>query len=382
MQVSDLNMLVIDRVIVHKIPERRSKAAVAKAGGDTAPEFSGAPSPLTDDMARYLEERLVESLREQGFPVREKADTESETREAVRQLLGDTAVDAASFVQLSQAMAEELHSKQSVQSNKGLFALMEGQVGAARTQFVAVMKFEEEKGVRLELVDSAGQQTWQIVLEDSLMLTQKTKVFKVGLFSQQSESSATDDDGGEDNDADNVESITLDGLVSDMQTGFGYNQVVADFFLRKYLGFELVDIPSVRTKQALEVIERWSNSAISAPETRLQYEDALLSEMRSAKKTFSLTSFRDDHVEKTDRNSFDAYMKDSGVPLQRFKKDLGLVESRLKKIVVEMEDDIKIVARHDAMTDGALNVDTADDDRNRSTVTVIGKVKKVHGGGR
>lgn len=381
MKTSDLAAMEIERVIVHKVPERLSRRELqADGASQSKPELSGAPSPLDNEMARYLEERVTTSLQERGFPVFTNSEAETDVPGQVSELLNASGhLPDREFVAISREMATALHAAQAVGSNKGLFALMEGNVGVgvARQSFVAVMKFEEEVGVRLEMVDASGQQTWKIILDENIVLTEKTKVFKVGVFRL----APPDDPGAEADGGENSEAtLVTDGIVADMQTGLGFDRVVADFWLRKYLGCELVDVPEVHTKRVFDVLQAWANHAIEDGSTRVEVEEAIFTSFLAPKATFNPTEFRDEYVPEEYRDSLDRYMQEADVPTTSFNKDRELIDGKLKRLVIELGDDVRVLAPPAMLKTGKLVVDTVEDEAGDTTVTVKGPLKKVHGG--
>ena len=101
------------------------------------------------------------------------------------------------------------------------------------------------------------------------MLTEKTRVFKVGLFVQSG-----------------TELLQIEGAVSDLQRGYRPTTEVADFFLKKFLGCELLEAPEITTKRLLQTTESFIREVVDDPQTKARYEIAILSELSSQSAEF------------------------------------------------------------------------------------------------
>jgi len=67
-------------------------------------------------------------------------------------------------------------------NSKGLLSVIFCKVDGRHS--LAILKLEREEGVRLKTTTLAGKQTYDLDLIKELMLTGKTKLFKLGLFVQ------------------------------------------------------------------------------------------------------------------------------------------------------------------------------------------------------
>lgn len=380
----NVNLIEIDQVIIHDIPERPTRKAIRQdASVDTVPKLSDRPSDLTDELRLYFEERLSNSLASDGYPVRFDPDTTSTIPALVNGYLSETPAD---FVETSRDMARRLHNVQTNITTAGLFAVISGQSDS--TEFIAVMKLEREKGLVIDPVEEEdGQLTFRIVLEDDLVMTNKTKVFKAGLFARPDGSS----DGG---------AGPIEGVVSDHQTGFRATKAVADFFLRTFLGCELLEQPELSTQRLFHGVEKWINRDVQDPVKKARYEQSLIAEIHSQDTTLSARRFRDRYVDVEDRNSFDAAMEKSAVPMTSFRKDIKLVEGLTAQVMVDTARGAKVYAPVSMWEDGTVTISTKaqdddgddgagglprpdpdkDDDGPHTVIVVTDDVQRVRGG--
>jgi hypothetical protein len=191
------------------------------------------------------------------------------------------------------------------------------------------MKLEREEGVRLRQQNKGGKKTFDIQHLRDLILTQKTKIFKVALFQP----------------GDTMEAV--EAIASDHQRGYYPKTEVADFFLKKFLGCTLIDDPEVITKRFYEASEGYFNEHISDPIVRDKYYNHLVSELNSEKSIFSPQTFAQSYLKTRDRQSYLDYLSSQNVPVNSFVKDLSLVEKRLDKRLIEFRSGIRIIAPND-----------------------------------
>lgn len=203
----DLGTLGIVSVIVHEVPERW-------ATGPSAPPFlSEAESALTPTLQHYIRERIIGSLAKAAYEVLFDPSATSPVRSLTEDHLGPQTMD---FVAMSQQMANHLYTCQTGVNSAGLLVVGSITLGGARA--LAILKLEKESGVRVRQdVTGEGRRTLSMEHIRELMLTDKTKVFKAGLFFSTTDGS-------------------VEGLVSDKQRGYLPQTEIADFFLRSFLG--------------------------------------------------------------------------------------------------------------------------------------------------
>jgi hypothetical protein len=150
---------------------------------------------------------------------------------------------------MSQQMAMHLHASQTGVNPAGLLVVSSAVVDGNRA--LAILKLEKESGVRVHEDKTAdGRRTLSMEHIRELMLTDRTKVFKVGLFYPTT--------GG-----------TVEGLVSDKQRGYQPQNEVADFFLKRFLGCALKQLPPVVTQDFLQATEQFINDEVSTRPRRL-----------------------------------------------------------------------------------------------------------------
>ena len=187
----DLGRLNIEKLIVHDVPSRRVGAAGAQ------PTLSEIESPLTPTVQNYIRDRVVGTLTNSSSAVVFDPTLGSRVPDLVLDSLG---TKNESFVEISQRLAMFLFESQTGVNPAGLLAVAETTIEGIGS--LALMKLEREAGARVVPIQHQGRRTFDVQHLPDLMLTDKTRVFKVGFFVQE----------GADLDS-------IDGLVSDNQAG-------------------------------------------------------------------------------------------------------------------------------------------------------------------
>ena len=191
------------------------------------------------------------------------------------------------------------------------------------------------------------------------MLTDKTRVFKGGFFIQEGNT---------------LESI--DGLVSDNQSAQWHKSDVADFFLRGFLGCQLREEPRVTTRNYLDATEEWINSFVTDPVTKSRYEVAALAEMQRNVGSINPRVFADQNLELADRQPYIGHLEERQVPVTEFPKDNSMVESRLKRISMELESGVVILGRTDVFQE---KVSITEMNSGQSRIEIVDRIKGMKG---
>jgi hypothetical protein len=188
----------------------------------------------------------------------------------------------------------------------------------------------QETGVQGHQSTVEGMRVFDMQQLNDLMLTQRTKVFKVAVFAQT--------EGG----------TTLDSIVgqaSDEQRGSNTKRGVADFFLVTFLGGKFREVPEQTTarffKEAVEFLN--DDAEVPDPETKFRYQTALVATLNSNNVDVRPRSFADEHLDLEHRDPFIARLEAKEVPLQPFEKDVKLISGQLKKRQVKFDSGLSLV---------------------------------------
>ncbi|MHB8294362.1 MAG: nucleoid-associated protein [Acidimicrobiales bacterium] len=342
----DLGRLRVKRVIVHEVPYHLASGASAE------PELSEVESPLSTEVRNFFREKIAGSLGSAAYDVEFDAST---TSPLPRLVLDNLTAKTTSFVAMSQEMAQHLYLCQKGNSPEGLLTVCE--VDVADCHGVAILKLEREQGARVELADTPAGRTLSVQHLRDLMLTERTKVFKVGLFLQT----------GADLDS-------IDGAACDTQKG--YDGTVAHFFLEQFLGCRLREQPELTTKRFFEATERFINEEVSEPEKKAQYQVALLAELNGTRDKVSVRAFANNSFAVQDRQAFMDQMDQAQLPKTGFDKDTHLVRAHLRRIQMAFESGVAVLASPENIGEQVLITDLPN---GQTRVEVTDRLRKMTG---
>lgn len=344
----DLGRLDINALIVHDVPSRR-----VNAQGPT-PTCSDIESPLTQSVRNYIRDKVVSSLASNSFPVVFDPKSSSPVPKLVLGILGP---QNTPLVATSKALAHHLFKCQTGSNPPGLLVVTRTTIEGIDA--LALMKLEREAGARVIASNHRGKSTFDVQHLRDLMLTDKTRVFKVGLFVQEGTT---------------IESIA--GVVSDNQAAQWHKTGIADFFLRRFLGCELRDEPKIITKEYLDATEDWINSAVVDPVLKSKYEIAILAEMQADTGTIDPSQFADRHLEGVHRQQYIDHLEKCQVPTSTFHKDNAKIKSRLKRISMQLESGVMIMAPHEVFE---KKVRIEKGNAGQSRIRITDRVKEMKG---
>ena|GEM_PF-1459228 len=373
----DLFDLVVERMVVHRVPQREPKATAEQ---QEPLSLSEAVSPLDADGDRlrvYMLMRLRGSLQsmDKAFDVVFDAASPSPIPARIRAFLAEQATGVGTteerddaLVDLSGAMAECLFEVQGPQPPTGLLAVVSGTLGGR--PMVSVMKLEHERGVTVDEKTIGGRKTFTMTVADDLVLTQGTKVFKAAIFNTlpgQAPTTAPDD-------------LECAARVSDTQATFQASSIAA-YYTHKFLGVRLSDAPRVTTERVFKAIEEFINDGITDPARSVSAARALLVEMAANKSTFSAQVFGNHHLQAPERQALKAHLQQQGLPTQGFPKDTELIAGHLRMLSVELDGRITVTAPEDQFDGEVIAVDSSDGDAN-TTVTIKAGLRRTKSRGR
>lgn len=341
----DFGRLAINQVIVHAIPRK------AKRDDNPPPlRLSEVVSPLEEAVRTQLQSRLRGDL-DAAWEVVEDLETSSQVPRLIQSYLEQPDAD---LVAVSRELATALRESQNGRNPDGMLLVAECTLRESRT--LMIVKLEHQEGVQASFHESEGKKTFDVQQVKDLMYTSKSRVYKIGLFSQ----AQLDPDGG------------ISGHVADKQA---YGQA-AQFFLR-YLGCNTRQDPSETTRQFYERATDWINSEISHIETQTNYTVALHAELRSQSVEVSPREFARKHLDTDDRDSFLNYVCMDEVPRTGFLKDTERVDKMLSNIQYKFASGVSAVIPRSALDEGIASV--VQTDTGKSRLVIEDKVDRVDG---
>ena len=346
----DLGPLQVKRVIAHEVPRRMTKVS------EPLVIYSQVESQLDSGLRNYFREKIVSSLVSAGYEVEFDSDASS----PVPNLLTDYIHGkSTNFVEMSQRIADHLYQSQTGVNSSGLLCLVDTVIGELHG--IAILKLDMEAAVRIANIFSNGIRTYDLEHVKNLILSQRTKIFKAGIFVQQR----------------NVSNLhQVEGLVSDNQRGYKPLTEVADFFLRRFLGCKLLEAPNVTTKNFFLASEEFISGEVSDPELKAQYETALLAELNSHQGTIAPIDFAERNLQLDDRQKYKDWLNERELPTRQFEKDTDLIKTHLRRISVDFESGVGVLVPPEAINN-QVKMSTLED--GRTHLEVRDKITKMRG---
>jgi hypothetical protein len=308
---------------------------------------------LDDQLRSFFREKVIETAgSSSSYGVAFNDGSTSPVPRLVKDFIAGMNTD---FVVISREIAKHLHDSQGGVNPGGLVTIIECQVDS--TVALAILKLEREEGVRLASIEYKGKHTFDVRYIRDLILTRKTKLFKIGLFFP-------------------VDGDDVEGVVCDEQRPYHPRTEVADFFLSTFLGCGLLDDPRVATKRFFLAAQDFFNDQITDPAARTNALRHLLSEITSERGRINVRDFAQDYLPADKRKAFIDHIQEAGLGSLTIKKNPELIEAQTRNMAIEMENGVAVVGNREAI-DKNVKVHSLPDGAARIEVT--GRLKRVRG---
>lgn len=331
-------------VIVHEIPKHsRSEPGPGPIMSDVVDELGG-------DLRDYFRDKIRDTLIEKGHRVAGDMEGECATPSLIAGILGSP----DKLLEASRQLAQQLYEVQSGANSPGLLVLLFGTADGSPA--LAILKLERQQAVRVVRQEvSDGLMHFSISHLRDLMLNERTRVFKAGLF-------AIGGDG------------VIQGMVSDEQRGTRRDQV-ATFFLETFLGCSLKLNPQATTKAFFASARVWINDRVDDPNRQTRYLLAVMAELNADTGELDPQEFARRNLSADDRDGFLHYLAANDVATTVFVKDTKLIDSQLRSVRYDIENNIVIIVPQDHTDQVSFGKDAND-----APVTQVKGALKAIGG--
>ncbi|GCD43740.1 nucleoid-associated protein [Streptomyces paromomycinus] len=337
---TDFGDLVIDRAIVHVVPQRK------RADPDEPIPLSEAPCNLNDAVRTALQARLRSVLAATGREVIEDPDSRSALPDRVHSFLSGE----INLVDVSVELVHLLRNSQSGVNSAGLLLVAEAHLGHQLS--LLIVKLEQETGMQATETFVDGLRTFDMKYLADLLFTEKSKIHKVALFPE-----------------DGIGDERIEGWAADRQL----SGKMAVFFLERFLGCRQKNEPREVTRRFHDVTTEWINSYIADPDIRINYVMATLAELQSPAPSLDPVEFAQRHLDLLHRDAFIEHLQQSELPCRTFDKDIHHLETRLNNMRVCFASGVFIVAPVDAIGDQQV-LALEDQGDGTTSVTITGTV--------
>lgn len=358
---NSLNTLVVDTLIVHDVPKKFSQKYIKENPESDVEDIilSEVSTEFDQELTRFFHNRITATIgSSSAFEIEfDSALCSSKVQAAIKEYfdIGFThsfPLEESDSIRITQEIAKELHDVQTARNPGGMLLFIP--CHSNKRNGIAILKVEREEGVRIQRdSNERGQTTFSVQHIKDLMLTKKTKLFKIVLFYKDGEN--------------------IVGYLCDQQQGVFGNREVANFFLVDFLGCKLKEEPHVTTKKFFETAMDFINSATLSDSERIETHTHLISELTNNAQMINALDFARRCLPQTKLQEFINVLNNNHVPLT-FSKNIILIADRIKKIRYEFECGIKIWGTEDKIKE-KLTFNSLDEGKTK--VELIDRIKKV-----
>lgn len=235
----------------------------------------------------------------------------------------------------------------------GILVVIFGKVNSFNT--CIILKLEKDKGAQLTL--DPKTHSYNIAEVEDLMLTQKTKIFKVAMFILR----------------DNFK-VKFDGLIMDYQIDIKEKKEATTWFIDKFLGCRAFEDPKITTQHFYNYTRTFIDTIPDDIE-RAKYIQDLNSYVQKNTLLLSPKEFADDYLKTTDhKNDYINYLQTKNFNLSSFPKDITQIEKHVKKITLAFENDISIIGNKGTF-DKKVKLDKLENGQTRAEI--ISKIRRI-----
>jgi hypothetical protein len=305
----DLANLKIDKFVIHTVPMRTAQRTPAQ------PIYAKKVIKLPPEAAASVQVRITEALGKSSHSI--------EVTFAEHGAHGFGQIGAslmhypdARFLTESRQLADKLAK---AQVNRDLAAskllVATGKAGAGGKRFLLAIKAEMQDGFAENAENDLDHLT-------ELFLTPSQKLFKMGIMSE--EHAAKPEDGLYN--LDNYAVRLFDHLLTATET-----RDAAHYFYSLFMGVEPVVSDKRLTRDFYEKTRAFVNNSQLPQEKKVDLLEALRVDLKSKSAVIHVKTFADNHMDKAERDSYIAHMREEGFPRTAVTKDTDFVKSRLNR---------------------------------------------------
>jgi len=341
----DTSTLEIQSIIVHTIPKHK------KGDLSVLPKYSENVCALTEGLKAFFKDKIVSALdSENAFRI----DYDTESTSPIQSLMTDlVGVNSDGLVENSKKIAGHLFQIQAGQNNSGILVIIEGKVN--NKPACIILKLEMDNGAQLIL--DAIRNAYDIKEIEDLMLTRKTKVYKVALLVNKSD-----------------HGVHWDGMIVDYQIDTKARSEVKTWFMYQFLGCKASGDPRVATQQFFNLTRNFINM-VEDDVTKAKYFQDLNSYVQKNSTVISPLEFAEDYLISADhKNDYKKYLEARKFKFEGFPKDISQIQRQIQKITLEFTNGVSIVGDKGTFSD---KVTLEKMDNGETKAQIISRVKKI-----
>lgn len=344
-----LQSISFEEVIVHTLPKHK------KSDTDVEPRYSETVSPLSLPLRSVFKDKIVSALMsDKMLKLIFNEDSPSPIAALIGSIIsGQLSKRKSRFVDVSKKIAKHLFDIQKGNNNEGILVIIPIRVN--QSPAVILIKLEMDSGAQLVMNDKS--KSFDINVIEDLMMTKKTRVYKIALLLKK-----------------DVQGVDYDAIVTDNQIDMKAKMEVQSWFITDFLGCKPYKDPKIVTQDFYNFTKAFIDMQ-DDDVTKAKYHQDLNSYLTKNTSRLNPTEFADDYLLTTnERNEYRAFLKTRGFGFSSFLKDLTQIENKVKKMAIEFTNGIIITSNRGRIQDKVV-LENANDGQTKATITA--KVKKI-----
>lgn len=342
----DLTTLDIQQAIVHDIPKHKKKDF------SITPTFSAKESELSTSLKDFFKESIIKALgRDRAFKIIYNAKSNSPIHKCVNSIL--TTEDR--FVFQSKEIGQHLFNIQKGNNASGILFILKCDLSEHKV--CVIMKLERDDGARLTMNEVT--KSFDISEVKDLMLTSKTKVFKIAMLVNR-------DNYG----------IDFDGDIMDFQINIKERKELSSFFIDDFLGCLPYRDPKVTTQNFYNLTSVFIKTSIPDKIKQAKYLQDLNSYLQRNINILNPKEFSDEYlITSFEQDEYKAFLKTKDFDFKSFAKDLSLIKSKVEKFMVSFKNGISILGSKGTFENNVKLEELKNGDHQATVISQINKVK-------
>ncbi|MDR0681149.1 MAG: nucleoid-associated protein [Dysgonamonadaceae bacterium] len=340
----DTSLLEINKIVIHDVPKHKM--------GDTSilPIFSERESEISD-VLRILFKEKINSALQKHTAFRISYDTQSNS--PVPLFISKIMQNEDDFISLSKQITQHLYDIQKGNNSAGIVMIIMGII--KQHPICVILKLERDKGAQLKL--DTVTKTFNATEIEDLMLTEKSRMYKVALLVNQSDFD-----------------VQFDGMIFDFQNNINNKKDLNTFFMGDFLGCKPFQDPRTTTKKFYELTYAFIDT-IEDPIIKTKYFTDLNSYLQKNQSTICPEEFVQDYFQETQhKNDYKIFLTQKEFLFESFVKDTDLINAKIKKLSIDFVNGISIVGTNGVLDD-RVKLTTLDDGEHKAEIK--SKIKKV-----
>jgi nucleoid-associated protein YejK len=340
----DTGLLKINKIVIHDVPKHKM--------GDTSilPIFSEHESEISDVLRMLFKEKISSALQKHTA-FRISYDTQSNS--PVPLFISKIMQKEDDFISLSKQITQHLYDIQNGNNSAGIVMIIMGII--KQYPICVILKLERDKGAQLKL--DTVTKTFNATEIENLMLTEKSRMYKVALLVNQSDFD-----------------VQFDGMIFDFQNKINNKKDLNTFFMSDFLGCKPFQEPRTTTKKFYELTYAFIDT-IEDPITKIKYFTDLNSYLQKNQSTICPKEFAQDYFQETQhKNDYKIFLTQKEFLFESFVKDTDCINAKIKKLSIDFVNGISIVGTNGVLDD-RVKLTTLDDGEHKAEIK--SKIKEV-----